>query len=125
LREALRLFARRTEDVTRRHELTSRSYMLLLVVKTARELPGRATPGELERRLQLAKSTVTELVQRCEEKGLVRRELHPHGRSAIVVGLTKRGERQLDRAFRELGGEREHLLGLLEELPRPAARRRS
>jgi DNA-binding MarR family transcriptional regulator len=125
LREALRLFARRSEDVARRHGLTARGYMLLLMVKTSRELPGRATPGELERRLQLAKSTVTELVQRCEDQGLVRREQHPHKRPAIVVGLTRKGERQLGRAFRELGGEREHLLGLLEELPRPSAAKRS
>jgi DNA-binding MarR family transcriptional regulator len=99
--------------------------MLLLMVKTGRELPERATPRELECRLKLAKSTVTELVQRCEEQGLVRRELHPHRRPAIVVGLTKKGERQLDRAFRELSGEREQLAGLLEELPRSRAGKRS
>src|SRR6266516_1502093 len=75
LREVLRLFARRTEVVTRADGLTPRSYQLLLMVKTGRREPGRATLAELEERLQLGKSTVTELVLRSEDAGLVHREL--------------------------------------------------
>jgi DNA-binding MarR family transcriptional regulator len=115
VRETLRTFARRTEEITRRNGLTPRGYTLLLLVETGRELPGRATPDELEERLQLAKSTVAELLQRNEASGLVRRELHPTRRGGIVISLTAKGRRLLDRAFDELGPERERLLHLLDE----------
>lgn len=116
LREALRRFERRSEEVTRRSGLTPRSYTLLLLIKTGRERPGHATPDELERRLQLAKSTVAELLQRNEELGLLRRELHPQRRGAIIVKLTGKGERRLERACSELGAERNRLRRILDDL---------
>jgi len=115
LREALRRFARRTEDVARRHGLTARGYTLLLMIKTGREIAGAATPDELEERLQLAKSTVAELLQRTDNNGLTRRELHPDRAGAIIARLTAKGERLLARAFLELRAEREYLLELLNE----------
>jgi DNA-binding MarR family transcriptional regulator len=125
LREALRRFARQSEDVTRRHGLTTRGYTLLLMIKTGREIDGGATPDELELRLQLAKSTIAELVQRAVDGGLVRRELHPSRRGAIRVRLTPKGGRRLERAFAELQGEREHLRELLEAINRPQQRVRA
>ena len=109
LREALRRFSRRTEDIAREQGLTTRGYTLLLMIKTGRELRQQATPDELEQRLQLAKSTVTELVQRNEELGLIRRSIHPRRRGAIAFALTRKGERRLERVFDALGPEREHL----------------
>lgn len=117
LREALRGFAWNTEQVTRRHGLTTRAYTLLLMLKTGGEPGGGATPDELAQRLKLAKSTVTELAQRAEEAGLIRRELHPSRRGAIVMRLTPKGDRQLTRAFRELEGERDELRRLIEAVP--------
>ena len=116
LREALRLFSRRSEEVTRRHGLTPRGYSLLLMIKTGRAAHERAAPDELEQRLQLAKSTVAELLQRNEEAGYVRRELHPARRGAIVVALTRKGEQRLQRVFDELGSERDRLLHLVHAL---------
>src|SRR5690348_4176908 len=75
LRETLRTFSRRSETVTRAHGLTPRTYQLLLMVRTARSGRAGASLSELEERLQLGKSTVTELVLRTERRGLVRREL--------------------------------------------------
>ena len=66
LREALRVFARRSELAARAAGLTPRIYQLLLMIRTARSGDGRAGFTELEERLQLGKSTVTELVSRCE-----------------------------------------------------------
>jgi DNA-binding MarR family transcriptional regulator len=122
LREALRLFDRRSEEVTRRHELTPRSYALLLMIKTGREDSGRATPDELERRLQLAKSTVAELLQRVERQGLITRELHPSRRGAIIFGLTREGGRRLEAAVKELGSERETFERLVGKLLRARTR---
>jgi DNA-binding MarR family transcriptional regulator len=115
LREALRRFSRRTELVTRANGLTPRSYLLLLMLKTGRGETGRAGLGELEERLQLGKSTVTELVLRSEDAGLVRRELDRTRRNAISVCLTAAGARRLDKVVGALGDERKRLLELLED----------
>ncbi len=116
LREMLRLFARRTEVVSRADGLTPRSYQLLLMVKTGRREPGRATLAELEERLQLGKSTVTELVLRSEDAGLVHRELDRNRRGAISVRLTAAGEERLAKVVAALGDERVRLLELLSKL---------
>lgn len=116
LREALNSFRRSSEIVTSANGLTSRMYQLLLMIKTARLEPGRVGLSELEERLQLGKSTVTELVVRTERRGLVRRELDPQRRGAILVRLTRKGERKLAKAVGELGNERVRLLELLSKL---------
>jgi DNA-binding MarR family transcriptional regulator len=116
LREALRAFQRASETITARHGLTSRTYQLLVMIKTGRTGTEFAGLGELEERLQLGRSTVTELVRRTEERGLVRRELDPDRRGAIRIGLTVDGERRLANACAELGNERRRLLKLLAEL---------
>lgn len=121
LREALRVFARRTEDVARTYGLTARSYTLLLMIKTGRDSSGGATTNELEQRLQLAQSTVAELLDRTEKNGLVRRELHPGRKGRIIIRLTPKGERQLRRAHLELQRDRQYLFQLLGEEMQPSA----
>lgn len=116
LREALRLFQRRTEEVTHAHGLTPRTYQLLLILKTARNGDARATPSELEERLQLGKSTVTELVLRTEKRGLVRRELDRERGRGISVVLTPTGARRLAVAVKDLGDERHRLVNILRAL---------
>lgn len=113
LREALRVFHRQSEIVTRAHGLTPRSYQLLLMIKTARAGNGLAGLLELEERLQLGKSTVTELVLRTEKRGFVRRELDRQRQRGIAIRLTRNGERRLAKAVRELGDERSQLLQTL------------
>jgi len=113
LREALRRFGRRTELITRAHGLTPRTYQLLLMLKTGRRGAGSASLGELEERLQLGKSTVTELVLRSEDAGLVRRELDRMRRRAISVHMTRAGERRLAEVVSALGDERARLAELL------------
>src|SRR5919201_5257175 len=120
LREALRAFARRTELATREAGLTPRIYQLLLMIRTARTGEAGAGLAELEERLQLGKSTVTELVTRCEDRGLVRRELDRDRRRGIRIRLTVAGGRRLERVVAQLGDERRDLLSLLGVL---AARR--
>jgi DNA-binding MarR family transcriptional regulator len=99
--------------VARSHRLTPRTYLLLLMLKTGRDEPGRAGLAELEQRLQLGKSTVTELVLRSESAGLVRRELDRTRRRSISVRITPAGERRLADVVRDLGDERGRLLELL------------
>jgi DNA-binding MarR family transcriptional regulator len=116
LREALRRFQRTSDDVAAKHDLTSRTYQLLLMVKTAENGKERASLGELEDRLQLGKSTVTELVLRSEKRGLVRRDLDRERPGAIAVALTPAGERRLGRVVAELGDERRRLIEILSNL---------
>jgi DNA-binding MarR family transcriptional regulator len=72
-RAALRQFLRRTERIARTSGLTPQRYLLLLMVKGAGDGSERSTVTELAERLQLAQSTVTELVSRAEEAGLLAR----------------------------------------------------
>lgn len=115
LREALRRFQRRSDIIAGRHGLTSRTYQLLLMIKTARGGEQRAGLGELEERLQLGKSTITELVLRSEDRGFLRRELDRDRRGAISISLTKAGENRLAKALNELGDERRHLIEVLSQ----------
>lgn len=116
LREALRHFQRRSDEVTVANGLTMRSYHLLLMIKTARGGEARLEPAELEERLQLGKSTITELVARAEKRGLVRRELDRDRPRGILIKLTASGERRIAKAVRELGDERQRLIEILSKL---------
>ena len=116
MREALRAFLRRSEIVTRASGLTPRTHQLLLMIKTARAGNGTAGLPELEERLQLGKSTITELVLRTEERGFVRRDLDRTRPRGITVRLTPVGERRLAKAVRALGDERIHLFELLSKI---------
>jgi hypothetical protein len=68
-RAALRRFFRVSEDAARRHDLTPRRHLLLLMIKGAADGSESSTVSELSERMQLAQSTVTELVQRAEAAG--------------------------------------------------------
>ena len=115
LRSALRRFERRSEQISRRHDLTPRQYLLLLMLKSSEMRQSPATITELVERLALTQSTVTELVQRAEEAGLVAREPSQLDGRVVHLSLTPRGAERLEAAFRELGPERELLLRLLHE----------
>lgn len=116
LREAIRVFHRRSEEITTAAGLTPRTYQLLLMTKTARDGSERIGLAELEERLQLGKSTVTELVLRTEKRGLVRRELDRERGRGIAIELTPKGERSLARAVGEHGDERRRLIEILASL---------
>src|SRR3954451_23582142 len=73
-RAALRHFLRQSERIARQCGLTPQRYLLLMMIKGAPNGSEQSTVTELAERLQLAQSTVTELVRRAEETGLVERE---------------------------------------------------
>lgn len=98
-RYELRRFLRYSEEVTRRHGMTPLQYQMLLQI---RGYPGRsrATVGELAERLQAKHHGVVALVTRCERAGLVARQPSAEDRRAVLVRLTPRGERALERLAR-------------------------
>jgi DNA-binding MarR family transcriptional regulator len=113
IRAALRSFLRVTEAIVRRHDLTPQRYLLLLMIKGAPDGSERSTVSELCERLELAQSTVTELVQRAEEVGLVRRDASERDGRVAHLLLTDEGEARFARAFLDMREERERLLMLL------------
>ncbi len=116
-RAELRRFLRRSEDCARAHGLTPRQHLLLLQIAGSDDGVGRIS--DLVGRLALTQSAVTELVQRAEEAGLVRRSPSPRDGRVVDLRLTPDGEARLAAVHRELGPERDHLRVVLES---PAGR---
>ena len=110
LRSALRGFLRRSEEISRRHKLTPRQYLLLLMIKAREGSSQQATITDLVQRLALTQSTITELVQRAEDAGLVGRTPSPNDGRVTHLSLTPLGAQRLHAAFEEHGPEREALL---------------
>lgn len=108
-RAAMRRFLRQSEKVSRACGLTPQRYLLLLMIKGAPDRSERSTVTELAQRLQLAQSTVTELVMRAEEIGLVERESSPMDARVAHLRLTAEGERRLQQSFTHLATERAQL----------------
>jgi len=115
-RAALRGFLRGTEQKARRAGLTPQRYLLLLMIKGAADGSERSTVTELAERLQLAQSTVTELVRRAEEAGLIRREPSRSDGRVAHLHLSKEGERRLGQAVELLEAERSALREAFEHL---------
>ena len=108
-RVALRRFLHHTELVARECGITPRWYLLLLLIKGAPDLSERSTVTELADRLHLAQSSVTELVGRAEQAGLVGREPSTTDARVVYLKLTDEGERRLEQAFENLADERQAL----------------
>jgi DNA-binding MarR family transcriptional regulator len=122
-RSALRVFLRKSEQIARAEGLTPQRHLLLLMIKGAPNGSEQATVTELSERLQLAQSTVTELVNRAEEAGLVERARSEDDGRVAHLRLTATGERKLARVFEAHAGERgllRRMLAELEELGRSA-----
>ena len=108
-RAALRAFLRKSERKVWQSGLTSQRYLLLLMIKGAPNGSGQSTVTELSERLQLAQSTVTELVRRAEETGLVAREQSDSDGRVAHLRLTPEGDRRLMKAFTSNEQERQEL----------------
>ena len=117
-RSALRRFMRISERNARAAGLTPQRYLLLLMIKGAPDESEQSTVTELADRLQLAQSTVTELVGRAEETGLIERERSVEDGRIAHLRLTPEGERRLADCFTSNAAERAALraaFGSLDE----------
>jgi|SRR5581483_9169074 len=100
-REELRAFLRQSDQVARRWGLTPQRYSLLLAIKGAPDGRERLNFTDLAQRLHLSANTVTELVARAEDAGLLRRERSTDDQRVVYVSLTHEGERRLRGALLE------------------------
>ena len=119
-RVALRRFFRESEIAARQSGLTPRQYLLLLLVKGAPNGREQTTVGELSKRLHLAQSTVTELVSRAEQAGLVSSSQSSNDGRVSEIRLTARGEERLADCFTRLDEERGALRRALKDERVPA-----
>ena len=115
-RAALRSFLRTSERNARASGLTPQRYLLLLMIKGAPGGREQSTVTELADRLQLAQSTVTELVRRAEEAGLVERTQSSDDGRVAHLKLTAEGEQRLARAFTTNEQERHELRTTISHL---------
>jgi DNA-binding MarR family transcriptional regulator len=115
-RAVIRSFLRTSERLAKEANLTPRRYLLLLMIKGAPDGSEQSTVTDLAARLQLAQSTVTELVGRAERAGLLERERSEKDLRVAHLRLTDEGERRLALAARSLAEQRHDLRRRLEEL---------
>jgi DNA-binding MarR family transcriptional regulator len=105
LRLTLLRFERASDAIVRRCGLTPRQHLLLLTLEGRHE--GTASIGSLSEELGLAQSTVTELADRSEAKGIVRRESSRLDGRVVLVTTTDDGRRLLALVLAQLEVERE------------------
>ena len=115
---ALRRFLRHSERIASNHGLTPQRYLLLLMIKGAADGSERLSVGEAAERLQLSDNTTTELIDRAEENGLLRRARSDNDGRVVHLRLTREGERRLQDVLRELDADRHQLEAALQSLTR-------
>jgi DNA-binding MarR family transcriptional regulator len=112
----LRNFQHETERVARDCGITPGWYQLMLQIKGSPDLTERTTVTALAQRLHLAQSSVTELVSRAEQAGLIEREPSTNDARVVFLRLSRQGEQSFARAFRNLAAERNALREAIAEL---------
>ena len=99
-RYRIRIYLNGSEEAARKAGLEPQQYMLMLAL---RGLPVGRDPSirELAERLQLRHHSVVELVDRLEQRQLLRRERSRTDRRQVFVHLTPRGEKILTRLAKQ------------------------
>ncbi len=102
-RYQVRRFLRHMEEATRALGANPQQYQLVLAVKG---LPKAETPtiSRLAERMQLNHNSMVELVDRCEEHNLLRRNRSGDDRRQVTLSITPEGEsllRKLGAAARQ------------------------
>ena len=114
LRSALRRFLRTSEDAARGAGITPAQHMLLLQIAGCPG--GTTTVSKLVDKLALTQSTVTELVQRAEQAGLVSRAVSAADGRVAHLSLTLAGAERLAEVHGALGPERAKLRRVVDAL---------
>jgi DNA-binding MarR family transcriptional regulator len=113
-RAALRRFHRTSETAARAAGITPRQHLLLLQIAGSRD--GTTTVSKLVDKLALTQSAVTELVQRAEQAGFVRRVASAEDGRVAHLSLTAEGELRLAEVHKALGPERAKLRRMVDAL---------
>ncbi len=100
LMRAQQLVLGRLDALLRPHGLTFARYeaLVLLVFSSRGSLP----LGKMGERLQVHPTSVTSIVRRLEDAGLLVRRPHPEDRRAVLAEITDEGRAVVERATAEL-----------------------
>jgi DNA-binding MarR family transcriptional regulator len=102
----------RVEAVLRPHDLTFARYELLTLLFFSRT--GALPLSRIGSRLQVHPASITNVVDRCETRGLVRRLPHPTDRRATLAELTPAGRDLVIKATESMNREIFADLGLAQ-----------
>lgn len=108
-RVALRRFEARSDLAARAAGLTPQRYLLLVAIKGAPDGGEQASVSELADRLEMPQTTVSDLVTRAEDVGLVLREPSAIDGRVVHVRLTPEGDRRLADCLDSLDEDRAEL----------------
>jgi DNA-binding MarR family transcriptional regulator len=104
LRHRIRLFLKEGDAAARVAGLAPQQYLMLLAIRgLAPELPPKIQT--FAERLALKHHSAVELVDRLEQRGLVRRTRSKEDRRQVLVSLLPRGEKLLERVVQQRIGE--------------------
>ncbi len=117
-RFALRRFEQHTDALVRGCRLTPQRYMLLLAVRSAQVTVGYATVSTISRELLMPQTTVTDLVARAADAGLITKDGDSKDARIVRITITDEGDRRLACAIRSLAGDRANLRQALLEATR-------
>jgi DNA-binding MarR family transcriptional regulator len=94
------LLLQRLDAILRPHGLTFARYeaLVLLTFSSRGSLP----LGKMGERLQVHPTSVTSIVRRLEDAGLLERRPHPDDRRAVLAEITAEGRAVVERATAEL-----------------------
>jgi DNA-binding MarR family transcriptional regulator len=113
-RYALRQFGRYSEAAAEKAGLTPRQHQALLAIRAGPG--GTLRVGELAERLFLRPHSASEIVQRMEEQGLLRREAGAADKRQVRLRLHERGETVLEHLSQSHRAELRRLRPMLQEL---------
>jgi DNA-binding MarR family transcriptional regulator len=114
-RFALRRFEQTTDAIIRKCGLTPQRYLLLLAVCSGSADGGTATVSGIGRDLQMPQTTVTDLVARAVDVGLLEKAAVADDGRIARISLTAEGHARLTRTVRRLQRERTDLRQALIE----------
>lgn len=104
LRYRIRHFTRDGDAAAQRSGLEPQQYLMLLAIRGL-PLGAAATIRTLSERLALKHHSAVELIDRMERHGLVRRRRDSLDRREVLVSLSSRGTRALEKVARQRIGE--------------------
>jgi len=96
-----------------RHELETWTFDVLSALRRAEG--EQLSPGQLLAQTLVTSGTMTNRIDRLEERGFVRRKPDPNDARSVRVQLTATGRRRVDAALTDLVARENSILGSLDE----------
>ncbi len=97
-----------------RHDLETWSFDVLAALRRS-EPPHHLSPGQLLAQTLVTSGTMTNRLDRLEDRGLLRRRPDPVDARSVRISLTSAGRRQVDAALSDLVEREDAILGTLDQ----------